>query len=36
VFSATDHLGGNITKSAIATPVLTEGAVKTVNIDGSY
>lgn len=33
--SETDHLGGNITKSAIAVPGLEEGQVKTVNMDGS-
>ena len=34
--SATLHLGGNITKSAIATPGFWLGHVKTVKIEGSW
>ena len=34
--SATLHLGGNITKSAIATPGFWLGHVNTVNIEGSW
>ena len=36
MFSATLHLGGNITKSAMATPGFKLGQVSTVNIEGSY
>ena len=36
MFSATLHLGGNITKSAIATPGFKLGQVNIVNIDWSY
>ena len=35
MFSATPHLGGNMTKSAIAVPALTDWHVRTVNIEGS-
>ena len=33
--SATDQRGGKITKSAMATPGRTDGAVRTVKMDGS-
>ena len=33
--SETDHLGGKMTKSAMATPGRADGQVRTVNIDGS-
>ena len=36
MFSCTDQRGGNITKSAAATPGFVVGHVSTVNIDGSY
>jgi hypothetical protein len=36
VCSATVHLGGNITKSAIATPGSLDWQVNTVNIEGSF
>jgi hypothetical protein len=36
VFSVTAHLGGNITKSATATPGVSDLAVRTVKIEGSY
>ena len=36
MFSDTDHLGGNMTKSATAVPGFNEGHVKTVNIYGSF
>lgn len=35
MFSDTDHLGGKMTKSAIAVPGFNEGQVRTVNIEGS-
>ena len=35
MLSATLHLGGNITKSAIAVPGLKLGHVRTVNTEGS-
>ena len=35
MFSATDHLGGNITKSSAATPGFVVGHVSTVNMQGS-
>ena len=33
---ATPHLGGNMTKSAMAVPAFTDWQVSTVNIDGSW
>ena len=36
MFSATAHLGGKMTKSAIATPGTVDCAVSTVKMDGSY
>lgn len=35
MLSATPHLGGKMTKSAMATPGFVDLAVSTVNIDGS-
>ena len=35
MFSATDHLGGKMTKSRMATPGLVEGHVSTVKMLGS-
>lgn len=36
VFSVTAQRGGKITKSAIATPGVSDLAVKTVKMEGSY
>ena len=35
VFSATSQRGGKITKSILAVPAVSDGAVSTVKIDGS-
>lgn len=35
MLSATPQRGGKMTKSAMATPGFTDGAVRTVKIDGS-
>ncbi len=36
MFSCTHHLGGKMTKSARATPGVELGAVRTVNMEGSW
>ena len=35
MFSATSQRGGKMTKSAVAVPVVGEGAVRTVKMEGS-
>lgn len=36
MFSWTDHLGGKMTKSAMATPGFVDGQVSTVKMEGSW